>query len=186
MIGLRTALILLLAISAQAHELQENRATLVLRDKTHVTITLYIAYTDALYQALAPQRPFAAFLLVYSAMKPDELQKELRKAETRFESATHLYLPTAAARPLTVTNWNWPDVKQVQTMLQQRMMQAIADPNGHSHETPIEVRAEANAQQEITALTIKLPEEFQRVLVVSYRPNQVWVDPKSPSPEIRF
>ena len=33
---------------------------------------------------------------------------------------------------------------------------------------------------------MKFPEEFQKVLVVSYRPNQVWVDSKTLSPEIKF
>ena len=179
-------MMLLAALPAQSHELQENRATLVLRDKTHVSVTLYVAYTDALYQALAPQRPFAAFLLVYSAMKAEELEKELKKAQSHFEGATHFYLPGATARPLTVTNWVWPDVKQVQALLQQRVMQSMVDASGHSHEQPVEIRADANAAQEITSLTVKFPEEFQKVLVVSYRPTQVWVDSKAVSPEIKF
>jgi hypothetical protein len=71
-------------------------------------------------------------------------------------------------------------------MMQQRMMAAMLDPNGHSHETPIEIHADANAPNEVAAVTLKLPGEFQRVLVVSYKPKQVWVDGKTLSPDIRF
>ena len=178
--------LMLLVPYAAAHELQENRATLVLRDKTHISVTLYIAYSDALYQALMPQRPFAAFLLIYSAMKPEDLEKELRRAQSKFQSATRMYLSPGPGREITITNWVWPDVKQVQTMLQQRIMAAMVDPKGHAHDSPIEIRADANAPHEIVSVTVKFPEEFRKVLVVSYRPNQLWVDSQSLSPEIKF
>jgi hypothetical protein len=177
---------LTMVTGAAAHELQENRATLVLRDKTHISVTLYIAYSDALHPALMPQRPFASFLLIYSAMKPEEMQKELFRAQAKFQASTRMYLSPGPGKEIPFTNWVWPDVKQVQTMLQQRIMAAMVDPNGHSHETPIEIRADANAPHEIGAITVKFPEEFQKVLVVSYRPNQVWVDSKTLSPEIKF
>ena len=184
---LRAVLVTLMMVtSAAAHELQENRATLVLRDKTHVSVTLYIAYSDALYLALMPQRPFAAFLLIYSAMKPEDLQKELFRAQAKFQAATRMYLSPGPGREVPITNWVWPDVQQVQTMLQQRMMAAMVDPKGHSHEAPVEIRADANSPHEINAVTVKFPEEFQKVLVVSYRPNQVWADSQGLSPEIKF
>jgi len=181
------ALVTLLSMtSAGAHELQENRATLVLRDKTHVSVTLYIAFSDALYQVLLPQRPFAAFLMIYSAMKPDEMQKELLRVQTKFQAETRMYFSPGPGREIPLTNWVWPDAKQVQSLLQQRMMAAMVDPSGHSHEAPSEIRADANAPHEITAVTMKLPDEFRQVLVVSYKPNQVLVDTKTLSPEIKF
>jgi hypothetical protein len=183
---LRAALVLAMMSGATAHELQENRATLVLRDKTHISVTLYIAYSDALYQALMPERPLASFLLIYSAMKPEELQKALVRAQAKFQAATRMYLSPGPGREVPISRWVWPDVKQVQSILQQRIMAAMVDPNGHSHEMPIEIRADANAPGEIAAITMKFPEEFRKVLVVSYRPNQVWADSKSLSPEIKF
>ena len=175
-----------LLTTAAAHELEENRATLVLRDKTHVSVTMYIAYSDALHRALMPQRPFASFLLIYSGVKTEDLQRELLRAQDKFQAETRMYLSPGPGREVVLTNWVWPDVKQVQRMLQQRIMSAMVDPNGHAHDTPVEIHADANAPHEITAVTVKFPEEFQRVLVVSYRPNQVWADSKALSPEIKF
>ena len=167
-----------------AHELQDNRATLVLRDNTHLAVTLYLAYADALHMALAPQRPIAEFLMAYSAMNPDQLQKELLRAQAKFQAATKLYLATGTE--LAVTNWQWPNARQVQAMMQQRIMQAMVDPGGHAHDEPLEIHADANATEEITAIRAQFPEEFQKVLVVSYRPTQVWVEPKLWSPPIKF
>lgn len=175
---------LLLITGAVAHEIQDNRATLVLRDGNHLSVTLYLAYADALHLALAPQQPAEEFLVAYSAMRPELLQKELLRAQARFQSETRLYLATGKEIPLT--NWAWPDAKQVQAMLQQRIMRAVVDPAGHAHDEPLEIHADANSQEGITAVRIQFPEEFQKVLLVWYRPSQLWVEPKSWSPAIKF
>lgn len=178
------AVLPLLLWSAEAHELPDNRATLVLRDARHLAVTLYIAYADALHQALAPQRPLEAFMMVYSAMKPEQMQKELLRAQVRLQSETRLYL--AGGKELALTNWIWPDAKQVQALLQQRIMRAMVDPGNHTHEEPLEIHAEANAPEDVRALRIQFPDEFGKVLVVSFRPSQLWVEPKSRSPVIKF
>ena len=176
--------LLLFAPNTGAHELQDNRATLVLRDNTHLAITLFIAYDHALHLALAPKHSFQEFLLVYSAMKPQDLQKELLRAQAKFQSETRLHLSPGGE--VALTNWIWPDAKQVQTLLQRRVMQAIVDPVAVLYDEPVEIHADANSQQEITSLHIVFPEEFQRVLVVSYRPSQLWVEPESWSSAIKF
>ncbi len=175
-------LVLAFAHTGGAHDLQENRASLVLRDSRHLTVTLYVTYEEALRLALAPQRPPAEFLVMYSAMKPDAFQKELQRAQTKFQSGIRLTL--ADGKELPLTNWNWPDASQVQSLLQRRIMQAMVDPNGHGD--PVEIHADAVARDEIATVKIQFPEEFQTVLVVSYRPSQVWVAPKSSSPAIQF
>lgn len=181
----RLGLLALIALSpAAAHELEENRASLVLRDKTHISVTLYVAWADALHLMLAPQRPMAEFLAVYSAMSVDDLQKQLTRAEQKVQAGTRLML--ASGQDGQLTNWIFPEPRRVQSLLQQRIMQAMVDPNGHAHEEPLEIRAEVVAQSEITSVRIQFPEEFRKVLVVAYRPSQTWVEPKALSPSIRF
>lgn len=180
--ALAALLILTFAPAGSAHDLQENRAQLVLRDGRHLTVTLFVSYEEALRLALAPQRPPAEFLVMYSAMKPELFQKELQRAQSRFQAAIRISLPDGKELPLT--NWNWPDASQVQSLLQRRIMQAMVDPTGHGD--PLEIHADAVARDEITTLKVQFPEEFQTVLVVSYKPSQVWVAPKAPSPAIQF
>ena len=71
-------------------------------------------------------------------------------------------------------------------MLQQRIMQAMVDPTGHAHDEPLEIHADANSPQKIIALRAQFPPEFQKVLLVWYRPTQTWLDPNTWSPAIRF
>ncbi len=176
--------VMLLIPYAVAHEIQDNRATLVLRDKTHLSLSLYIAYADALHLALAPQRPMSEFMVAYSAMKPELLQKELARAQAKFEAETRLYL--ASGKEVPLSKWVWPEAKQVQAMLQQRLMQAMVDPAGHAHDEPLEILADANAQEDVTAVRVQFPGDFQKVLVVWYRASQLWVETKSWSPALKF
>jgi len=178
------ALLLSLGTRLQAHELLANRATLVLRDDTHVSMTLYIAYADALHAALAPRQTTAEFLTMYSAMNLQALQKELTRAQVLFQAGIKLYLPSG--QPIALGNWIWPDPHQVQSMIQQRIMQAMVDPTGHAHDEPLEIHVDANAPQKVVALRAQFPVQFQQVLVVWYHPSQVWVVPNTWSPALRF
>ncbi len=174
----------LLAGSASGHELQDNRATIVLRDKINLSMTLFLNYPEALHLALSPQRTFSEFLVVYSSMKPEDLRKELQRAETKFQAETKLVLSPGVE--LTITNWIWPDSKQVQEMLQQRVMQAMVDPGNHTHAAPAEIHAAAIAKREVVSVRVQFPEAFRQVVVVAFRPSQLTLDPNALSSEIKF
>ena len=179
----RIVLLLALALACPAHELVDNRATLVLRERNHLSVTVYLSYPEALHQALLPQREFAAFLLIYSSMDAAQFEKELARAQKRFQAQIHVFAPEKEA---ALSGWVWPDAKTVQAMLRERVMRAMVDPNVHAHEAPLELRAEAVAAQEITGARVQFPAEWQRVLVVWYRPSQQWVEGNTVSPVLRF
>jgi hypothetical protein len=178
------AFLLSLCVRSEAHELVVNRATLVLRDDTHVSITLYIAYADVLHAALAPRQTTAEFLTMYSAMNMQALQKQLTRAQALFQAGIKLYLPSG--QPIALSNWIWPDPHQVQSMIQQRIMQAMVDPTGHAHDEPLEIHVDANSPQKVVAVRAQFPVQFQQVLVVWYHPSQFWVEPNTWSPALRF
>ena len=151
-------LLLALALVGPAHELVDNRATLVLRE-------------------------FAAFLLIYSSMDAAQFEKELARAQKRFQAQIHVFAPEKEA---ALSGWVWPDAKTVQAMLRERVMRTMVDPNVHAHEAPVELRAEAVAAQEITGARVQFPAEWQRMLVVWYRPSQQWAEGGTVSPVLRF
>ena len=88
------------------------------------------------------------------------------------------------------TFFTWPSAHDVQYAVRQRAMQTVvaapAHGHEHGHESIAEVRAEAHLQQETDSLRVQFPPEFEKVMVVSYRPNQVWVDPKASVNVVRF
>ena len=161
--------------TALAHDLPENRLTLVLRDDNHVSLTYFIEYVGVLHRALAPGRTLQEFVLAYAAMPPADFQKELARAHARFSGETRLALVSGEA--LACTGWRWPEPARAQALLQERAMQAVVGAGEHSHSTVIEVRAEARSSRTLAAITVRLPTEFGKVMVVSYQPKQTWVEP---------
>lgn len=171
------ATVLLAASSAPPrwHELPDNRATLVLRDGTHLSMTLYLNFTEVAHRALAPGLSQGEFLVKYAAIPAADFGRELQRAEARLQAG--ITVQGADAAVLGLTGWTWPDAAQVQGMVQQAAMRAAVAPQDHVTEPQLEVRAEAVASKPLQALRVRFPREFQRVLVVSYRPNQVWAAP---------
>jgi hypothetical protein len=171
---------------ANAHELSSNRATLVLRNKQHLTITFFVDYAKVLHQALAPKKPLQEFLAQAAATPEKEFKSQLAIAQEKLQARINVTL--ASGKAATLTQWTWPNSKFVHSLLQQRAMQAIVAPKDHAHGTPLEIRAEANSanSKDFRSIKLNLPAEFQQVLVVAYSPKQVWMKPNEASPAITF
>ena len=169
---------------AAAHELSGNRATLVLRDNNHLTLTLYVAFPELLFRALGAGRAFGPFLLEHSAMAPERFAQELRRAQAAVERDTRVYLQDG--RELALTHWSWPDAAKAQAVLRERVMREAVGGGDDHHGEPMEIRTEVVATRQIHSVTIEFPAMLPRVLVVAYRPTQTWVDAGTRSPAIAF
>lgn len=180
------ALLWALMQTAAAHELQDNRATLVLRDRQHLSLTLFVDYPKVLHQVLAPQSTAQEFMLVHAAMKPHEFQVQLLAAQRKLQDSTSLVMGNG--KKSAFAPWVWPDAASVQKLLQQRAMQAVVAPNDHAHMVPMQIRAEAKSgnASDFRSVTLQLPAALQQVLVVSYQPKQVWLKPNATPPVISF
>jgi hypothetical protein len=167
----------LLTVAAWAHELPANRATLVLRDDTHVSLTAFIDYAEALHQTLAPQQTPQEFLLLYASMKPADFRAAAAQAQALWRSGTRLALSTG--EPLAAQQWQWPDPEHIQSNLKARAMYLLTGGDGHDQVSVDEIHAEATVAKKIGSLSVELPQQWGRVLVVSYRPRQAWKEPGS-------
>ena len=81
--GVAATLVLLVAQRSSAHELAENRATMVLRDQNHVAITLYLNFSDVLHRTLAAEQSFAEFVLAFSALAPEQFAAQCDRVPLR-------------------------------------------------------------------------------------------------------
>ena len=173
-----------LALCASAHESTDNRATLVLREPSHLVVTLYVGYGELLHRTLAPQQPMVDFLAAHASMSPDEFSRVATAAQARWQSS--VALRSAQDKPLGDAVWAWPKPAEVQQLLRMRLMQSLADPGRAAHEEPTEVRAELRSSKPIAALKVTFPPEFQKVILVSYRPSQATLEPGKPAALVQF
>ncbi len=174
----------LAAAPAGAHELQSNRATLVLRDNHHLSLSLYLDYCQLLQRTLAPGSNQREFVLRYAALPPQALRSALQQAQNQLEKDTQLHLPKQQS--IRFSRWQWPDLQAVQQLLQQRAMQSVVAPNEHPHAAQLEIHAEANTSAPIQQLDLQLPAAMQPLLLVSYQPSQQWLNGGSGRSPIKF
>ncbi|MBB5204765.1 hypothetical protein HNQ51_002079 [Inhella inkyongensis] len=165
---LAALMLTLLPPLAGAHELQDDRLTLVLRESRHLSLSLRLDYPALLQRALAPQRPEAETVLALSTLDAAQLQAALRPVQQRIEQGLRLQLgPTA----LALQQWQWPRVEQVQALLRRAAMQQVLGEHAHEDES-LEVRAQALAPRPVAGLQLQLPPLLPQLVVVSYQPQQ--------------
>lgn len=163
------ALLLGLAPALGAHELEGNRATVVLRDGEHVQLSLYVDLAQALAQALAPEQSVSEFLLAAAAMPPEAFADWYHDGVLRLQKDT--VVKDADGQRLTVTHWQWPAAEDLRQSLQTWTMEALVAPEAHRHPTVSVVRAEVS-RQAMRGLSLGLPRALGDVLVVWYQPQQ--------------
>ena len=173
-----------LALCAGAHELQDNRATLVQRDTRHVSLQLYVGLPDVMHQVLAPKRPFPEFVMAMTAVAPPEFAAAALAMQKKIEQEMRVVDDKGTA--MMLSNWAWPAPTQLQAALRERAMELAVAPADHSLAMPIEVRAELRSSTPIRALQVQFPASLKRVMLVYYRPKQVWAGSAKPSPLLTF
>ena len=145
-----------IAASARAHELTENRATLVQRDTSHVSMTLFISIPEALHQVLAPERSFQDFVLTYSAMPQAMFRTVLLKAERQLQGELLIAAKNDPSskngQQFTLDSWAWPEAARVQSALQERAMRALVAPSDHTQPAALEIHVEFHSAKPITSL----------------------------------
>lgn len=178
------ALICLLSAGSEAHELPANRLSLVLRDETHLSLTYLVDYAEVLHRTLAPKRELLEFVLVYSAMKQGEFEAALVKAHAQLIVGTQLTLRTGEM--LATRNWQWPEPARARAILQERAMQMLSSGDDHVYQAAYGIAAEATSTRSIGSVSIRLPDEVGKVLIVSYQPRQAWIEPGTGPIAIKF
>lgn len=169
---------------ARAHDLAVNRLTLVQRDDAHVALTFRVDYVSALHQVLMPERPFQDFVVLCAAMPPDQFAGRIAEAQALLSAQVRLHTLGGAA--LTLADWRWPPSAETQASLREAVMRALVAPDVHEHPPEVEITVDGLASRAIDGLRVDLPPALGAVLIIGYRPRQVWHELGAPPAEIRF
>ena len=170
-----TVLPCLLPSQAISHELQDNRAVLIQREANHLSLTLYLDYLSAMALELSAKTGPDQFVLMSATLSPEYFQRLSASAQAKFEAAVVLRAGNNA--PVAFQNWRWPDAQKLQQEARSQIMQAITAGQDHPHSSPVEVTAELFSPNPLSQISIQFPSAFGKVLLVSYRPNQKWLEP---------
>ena len=183
------AVLALAACAASAHEIDGPRATVVMRDGGHVSMTMYVDGADLLRVSGSKGESPAAALARLAAMEPAAFARAWAQAQAQVQAGTRLQ--QAPGVPIALSHWSWPGAAQVQAALRQAVMRGLAHGSGTqgAHPEPVallQARAEAVLPAAAHGLRVQFPAWLGEVTVVSYRPGQQEVDAGRWSAPLQF
>ena len=156
---------------AYSHELQENRAALVLRNDRLISATLYLNLIEVLKKTSAPMGDPIELTAKLAAMSDAEFAKQFNMMKKMIQSG--IVLKTVAGKPLKLGNWQWPEVGEVQKQSREITMRVVLSPSDHFHETPLEVRFQIQSEEPFSSVRVELPEALRPITLIATRPKQV-------------
>lgn len=184
LLSLFTAAVLAQGAPAQAHELEADRLTLVLRQSQHVSLRFQLDPIGLLQRTLSPHADSPQVLMQLVSLSPEDFKALWMRSQARVEEG--IRLSPLSGRGSSPHQWRWPTTSEVQSLLQQRAAQQVIAPHEHAQTATIEVLAEWLAPAHVSSLDLRLPPELPRLLVVHYQPQQTWSRASDAPTRLRF
>jgi hypothetical protein len=169
---------------AQSHELQENRASLVLRNERQISVTFYLNLTELLHKTLMPKQDRFEHTAKLAAMNEADFSKQYGDVKKLIESS--VLFNAAPGKKINVREWQWPEPKVAQKNIRELTMQSVVSSGQHFHENPIEVRLQIQSDESIDPLMLELPVSMKPMTLVASRPKQTRFDLSAKKITINF
>lgn len=174
--GLSFFILILLFFSGsyelRAHDINSNKITLIMREKSHVSLIMSVNILKAMNQFLAPHTKYSDFVLAYSNMDTRQFQKEYEKTKDKITFG--ILVSSSEQSKLTIRDWRWPQSSAVQKQFQDYVMELMTGNHDHTKEPLLEVFAEIIDKVDKTKIQVQVPKEIQPILFISYKPTTIW------------
>lgn len=158
--------------NANAHELESNRVTIVLRDDIHLNLVFRLNYLEYVHQLYAKGLSQKEFIMRFATLSEDDFNSLVSQAQLHLMTETRLVKSNGVN--LKIQHWKWPSTSDLHESLREYAMQIIVDPHADIHMKFIEVQADAVSEDIISNCTISLPQALTTALIVNYKANQQW------------
>lgn len=158
--------------TTSAHDINSNKITLIMREKTHISVVMSINLLKAMNQAIAPETKYADFVLSLSNMDPKTFQKEYER--TKAKIASGLYITSKDQNRSFIRDWKWPSPIVLQNQFQVYVMELVTGTHDHNKEPIVEITGEFIDKTDKSKFLIQVSKEIQPALLISYRPLTNW------------
>lgn len=174
----------LLMLPTKAHEVSSNRGTLILREANHISLSLRVHLDDLMHDVVAAKLTPFEFLEQFASMPTREFEMQYARVQSLVESETRIVLPSG--KVVALRQWRWPDTRSFQSQIRESAMQMAVAPHDHLPEQENEIFAEATAKEDFSAISLRLAPQLRPILIVNYRPHQVWMEQQTSQVKVRF
>jgi hypothetical protein len=168
----------LVCACVQAHELQEHKLQMVLRDDRHLIMSLWLDIPNAMRKTLEPSLSSAAFEMKYSAMPLPLFEKAWGQCISAWREQWQL--KNSAGGAVSSPVWRWPDGAALQNQIKLQMMANVTG-TAHAHAESTVIAGEVVSNSMLQSARLQMPMSWKPMMVVSYKPSQQWT-PSSEKP----
>lgn len=158
-----------------AHELASDRLTVVMREPGHIALEFRIDELTLLRRLLASDATVDEFMISMAAMSDTTFDEVVDRGRFRFES--QVVILDQNDSKLALLNWHWTSKDKLREKIRELAMAAVVGGELHSHDSANVITADAISVSPISRITLRLPKQTSKILVVAYRPRQTAVDP---------
>ena len=173
----------LVCACGQAHELQEHKLQMVLRDDRHLTLSLWLDIPNAMHKTLEPSLTSAAFALKYSAMPLSLFEKAWGQCISVWREQWQL--KNSAGTAISSPVWRWPDGAVLQNQIKLQMMANVTG-TAHAHAELTVIAGEVVSNSILQSARLKMPTSWKPLMVVSYKPLQQWTPSSEKTVLLKF
>ena len=166
--------VIILPTNSLSHELQENRASIVLRNDRQISIAFYLYISEVLNKVLMAKQDHFEHNAQLASMNENDFLKQYEITKKIIEAA--VVFKTISGKQIDTNQWQWPGHKEVQKHIRELTMQSVVGSSHHVHENPIEVRVQMQSNEPVVSLLLELPEALKPITIVSSRPKQTRLD----------
>ena len=166
------SIFILIAINTHvvnSHEVIENRASIVLRNKNHLQISIYLNIGQVLYLMSNQKEEWTSFISFYAALSDAQFNEEIKKTKLLIQNG--IYIQSIIGTNLQITAWRWPDNKSLREHIRNLAMQALVAPELHGHAKPIEIFAQSIDTKNISNLSIGIIPALRPMTIVTTEPK---------------
>ena len=126
--------------NASAHDINSNKISLIMREKSHISVVMNINLLKAMNHVVSPQVKYADFIMTFSNMEPKLFQREYEKTKTKIISGLIVFAKDQSK--LSTRDWKWPTPNELQNQFQIYVMELMTGNHDHTKEPIYEITAE--------------------------------------------
>jgi hypothetical protein len=158
--------------NASAHDINSNKISLIMREKSHISVVMNINLLKAMNHVVSPQVKYADFIMTFSNMEPKLFQREYEKTKIKIISGLIVFAKDQSK--LSTRDWKWPMPRELQNQFQIYVMELMTGNHDHSKEPIYEITAEIIDKADKSSIQIQVLKEIQPILLISYKPTTNW------------